>query len=264
LEGTNLSKVFAFLLVEDDDVNRGAMSALLEKDGHRVTPASNGFQALEILGSGATFDYLLIDVHMPGIDGIETLKRWKNADRGDVKPIRIVALTADTRSETVERCREVGVDLVLPKPLRKRDLYALINNEGEFAMAGKSDYGMPPAEGLIDESYVAQLAGDIGVESFGTNIELFKRTGVEVNKELLQALEQGDIPGVKFWAHRLAGSCRMVGLAVLADSANRIEALTRDAAPADLLGEAIANFQSLYTESVRALDKWLEKARKHS
>jgi PAS domain S-box-containing protein len=120
---------FEFLLVDDDAINRTAMSALLRRDGHKVTLANDGFHALDILARHQ-FDYVLIDVHMPGIDGIETVRRYRMCGGERAANAKVIALTADTRRETISRCGEVGIRHTLPKPLVKRDLYQAIGAPG--------------------------------------------------------------------------------------------------------------------------------------
>jgi len=103
------------LLVEDDAINRIAGTGLLRQQGCEVTVASDGYEALERFRDGI-FDVVLMDVRMPGMDGLETTKRLRQiAPYGADVPV--IALTADVTQENIERCRAVGMQEVLSKPI---------------------------------------------------------------------------------------------------------------------------------------------------
>lgn len=113
------------LLVEDEMVNRELMSALLGGLGHNVTPACNGIEALEQIDAKA-FDFVLLDISMPKMDGFETTRRIR-ALGGQFLSLPIVAMTAHATPEDRERCLQVGMDDYLSKPISFTKLKAVLS-----------------------------------------------------------------------------------------------------------------------------------------
>jgi class 3 adenylate cyclase len=101
------------LIVDDDALNRRLLQKNLESDGHRTTAVDNGFAALSAL-EGERPDVVLLDVVMPGLDGIEVLARMK-ADPG-LRHIPVIMISGVDDSEAIVRCIETGAEDFLPKP----------------------------------------------------------------------------------------------------------------------------------------------------
>lgn len=108
------------LLVDDHPLNRRVARLFLEPEGYVVTEAEDGQQALERLRE-QQFDLVLLDAHMPVLDGIETLKRIR-ASGEPWKDMPVVALTADAMSGDRERYLSVGMDGYLAKPIEQHAL----------------------------------------------------------------------------------------------------------------------------------------------
>jgi signal transduction histidine kinase/ActR/RegA family two-component response regulator len=112
------------LVVDDLAPNRLVARILLESAGHEVGLASDGAEAVAAVQAGG-YDLVLMDIHMPGMDGIEATRRIR-AQEGDGPRVRIVALTADTLPEQMHRCRAAGMDGYLLKPLDRATLIAVV------------------------------------------------------------------------------------------------------------------------------------------
>ncbi len=107
---------YRVLVVEDDEDNRVLAEHLLRRAGLRVQSASGGREALAALEEGA-FDFVLMDCHMPDLDGYETTRIIRAAQKtGGRMPI--IALTANASDETHALCLASGMDDCLTKPLR--------------------------------------------------------------------------------------------------------------------------------------------------
>ena len=120
------SAPLSILLVEDDEVSQAFVSALLAQHGHVVTVASSGPQALSLVERGS-FDLALMDVQMPGMDGLQTTAEIRKIERVAGGHIRIVAVTAYAMKGDRERCLEAGMDAYLSKPFQAGDLLACID-----------------------------------------------------------------------------------------------------------------------------------------
>jgi signal transduction histidine kinase/ActR/RegA family two-component response regulator len=112
------------LVVDDVPLNRKVARLFMEHQGWSVVEAAHGGEALQKLGA-ATFDVVLLDVHMPVMDGIETLARIRSAD-ALWKTIPVIALTANAMSGDRERYIKLGMDGYIAKPIDQRELFAEI------------------------------------------------------------------------------------------------------------------------------------------
>ena len=112
------------LLVDDNGTNRLIGSRMLEAAGHRVETATDGFSAVEKVAQGS-FDVVLMDISMPGMDGIEATGRIKGL-AGVRRPLPIIALTANALAGDRERFLAAGMADYLTKPLRRAELEAAL------------------------------------------------------------------------------------------------------------------------------------------
>jgi signal transduction histidine kinase/CheY-like chemotaxis protein len=122
-KGKNLS----ILVAEDNEINALLARALLTRLGHRPTITSDGKAAVEswtaARAAGTPYDLVLMDVQMPGMDGLEAARRIRAAETqaGD-RPVRMLALTANAQSEDRAGCLAAGMDGLLVKPLDRERL----------------------------------------------------------------------------------------------------------------------------------------------
>ena len=112
------------LVVDDDAINRALLRGYLEREGHTVTLAADGAEALEIVAS-RSFDALLLDVIMPGMDGFAVLERLRGDGRLRRLPVIMISAVEDT--DAVVRCIEMGAEDFLAKPFDPVLLRARIN-----------------------------------------------------------------------------------------------------------------------------------------
>ncbi|MCI5065427.1 ATP-binding protein [bacterium] len=114
------------LLVEDNAVNQKLAKKVLEKLGHDAIAAENGEKALEALKDGE-FDIVLMDCHMPVLDGYEATRRLRKIeeDTGSAR-MPVIALTANSMEGDRQKCLDAGMDDFLSKPFSKNDLQRLL------------------------------------------------------------------------------------------------------------------------------------------
>lgn len=114
------------LVAEDNAVNQVLLLRLLAKEGHHTKVVGNGKEALAAM-KAEEFDVVLMDVHMPEMDGIaatQRLREWETGQGG--KRLPVIALTALALKGDAERCLAAGMDAYLSKPLRSEDLFQLL------------------------------------------------------------------------------------------------------------------------------------------
>ncbi len=113
------------LVAEDGLVNQKLVRELLHKHGHRVTVVANGQDAVEMC-QGQSPDVVLMDVQMPGMDGIEATIHIRQHEEESGRHVPIVAMTAHAMKGDRERCLAAGMDEYVSKPLRAKHLFEAI------------------------------------------------------------------------------------------------------------------------------------------
>lgn len=180
------------LLVEDVEVNRVVVGAMLRNGGFRVDAVDTGRAALAAVDKAA-YDAVLVDLHLPDMHGTEIIRRVRaRSDERAATPI--LALSADVVSDDREMCEEAGADDLLSKPFDQSTLAATVES-----LIGEVEAAAPPPEvtavpevveggpdtptpvageeeedfPLIDEAVMVQLELDVGREAIPNLVEKF-------------------------------------------------------------------------------------------
>jgi CheY-like chemotaxis protein len=114
-------------VAEDNLVNQKLMARLLEKRGHSVSLARNGWEALALLEQ-RPFDIVLMDVMMPEMDGFEATRRIREKEKESGAHLAIIALTAHAMRGDREHCLNAGMDGYVSKPINLEELFSVIKN----------------------------------------------------------------------------------------------------------------------------------------
>jgi CheY-like chemotaxis protein len=113
------------LVVEDVPSLQKLLATVLKKAGHSVTTAENGEQAVRLTAAEA-FDVVLMDIQMPGMNGLDATRAIRARECETGLHLPIVAVTAHALLGDVQACRDAGVDEYLPKPINFVDLMSLL------------------------------------------------------------------------------------------------------------------------------------------
>ncbi|QVM94411.1 response regulator [Pseudomonas sp. SORT22] len=203
------------LVVEDVELNREVVRGLLQRDGHRLWMAEDGEQALELCAQ-RRFELILLDVHLPGISGVELCRQIRRIP-GPNRACRILALTASVQPALVRGFLAAGMQGILAKPLKLDSLRQALAQQGVVVEAATAGQGMDWA--LLDTH--RSLLGEQKVQGLLTVL----RDALEQHQgALAEALKAGDCTEVAHLAHRLAGSSDSLGFSGLATVLRELEA----------------------------------------
>ncbi len=133
------------LLVEDKPMNRKLAKIYLEKKGHNVSTASNGKEALE-MHKARKFDLILMDIHMPLMDGLEATSHIRAAEAKEGGHIPIIAITAYAMQEDKDKCLQAGMDYYISKPIDIEELYYTLARVMEKKMDKPMQQILPPED----------------------------------------------------------------------------------------------------------------------
>jgi PleD family two-component response regulator len=175
------------LVVDDNGVNRFMLSRYIQQEGHEVTQAENGRQALELIRTDA-FDLVLLDVLMPELDGYGVLEQLKADDR--LRDIPVIMISGVDEIESVVRCIELGAEDYLPKPFNQTLLRARIGaclekkrlRDQEVLYLRQVTRLTEAAAAVESESYDPDSLTEIGerTDALGQLARVFQRMAREV------------------------------------------------------------------------------------
>jgi signal transduction histidine kinase/DNA-binding response OmpR family regulator len=240
-------KPLSVLVVDDEPVTREVSRIMLGRDGHKVLTAASGEAALTLLARRRV-DVVLLDMHMTGLDGLQTARAIRSLK--DVEQPMIVVLTADVSPETMRRLRQAGLTTILSKPATSAALrQALARNPRRGArLAGHK----LSAEATVDERFLAEQSRLLGAPRMAKLLALFATVSQTLIAELERALAQGDRPALQRAAHQFASSASALGLGQAVSVAGMIEA-EAEGAPLATLTAAVSELARLRTEALAAL-----------
>jgi CheY-like chemotaxis protein len=134
LSTDNIFKGYTILLAEDVEINREIVISLLEETGIAIDLAENGAEAVRLFtGAPAKYALILMDIHMPEMDGLEATRRIRRSPAESAMSIPIIAMTANVFREDVEKCLATGMDDHIGKPL---DLEILMEKLKKYLLDG--------------------------------------------------------------------------------------------------------------------------------
>ena len=254
------------LLVEDNEINRNVALGMLKKRGHDVTLAVNGEEAVKRV-RGQDFDAVLMDRHMPVMNGIEATRRIRRM-KGPVSKIPIIGVTAAATKQELDACLASGMDACVTKPIDPNDLAAALSrvtgDKPSEAMKTapperSAEVAAQSLDRVLDPERLQTLRSDLGDEATEGLFADFGRMAPELIDTLPRAAGNGDEELFRRTAHSLKSSAQIVGFERLAGRCLELEKSCLDGAfdqarmRTDGLGDCLV-------ETVAALEDepWME------
>ncbi len=218
------------LLAEDNDFNRTLVTRVLEQAGVEVTQSASGDEALAH-ASAEDYELVIIDLHLPGMDGAETARRLRRL-RPSLRHIPIIALTADVFFNDSEKLRQSAIDACLLKPLDEPQLWELI----------RTLCVLPATEGRRPQVDRAHASNEIHARLWPRLVASI----LDQRQRITRAATEGDRSALADLAHELKGIAGYFGVGDLPVFIEDLERLiARDAddhelrQSAEQLGHAI-------------------------
>ncbi|RLD64635.1 MAG: hypothetical protein DRJ01_00065 [Bacteroidetes bacterium] len=239
--GENLDYCFnkSILLVEDNEVNQLFVVTLLKKININVDVANNGKIAIEKFKNN-DYDLILMDLHMPEMDGYETTQYIRKYFSINKKNVPIIALTAAAIKGEKEKCINAGMDDYISKPFKQKVFFKKIstylsqpaNNEEQFH------------EKFVNLEYLNSVAENDNkiILEF---IDIFKSQIPEFIEDLNSAYNDKDWQTLGAVAHRVKSSVAMLGISKLALDMKKLEICAKEAKEIEKYPLIISKFEKI-------------------
>jgi len=204
------------LVAEDFDINQAVIINMLKKLGASVTCVENGLLVLEALDK-QSYDIILMDCHMPLMDGFEATREIRERTSSDAKT-PIIAVTADAMKEDEKKCLDSGMNGYIAKPFKSEDLRIAILQwvNSPNSVVEKSDHI------IINQKFFAEQKEAVG-ETFSEIIKAYIKATLEAVDNIKQALTDNDLQQVSTMAHRIKGASGAVGAEALFEVFGELE-----------------------------------------
>ena len=223
------------LIVDDDEINRMVLKETFRKTDALLVTAKNGEQAVQFCRQ-LPFDLILMDCRMPVMDGFEATARIREqlGQVGKTSTV-IIALTADATMATEKKCRQVGMDDYLLKPLDTTQLQKMLDARlPDFNLVILAEHAAPTSrtsvrnteETAVDLATLDELCRNIG--NIKPVISIFLNLLPHRLKELEKAVQNQDSTKIESIAHTLKGSCSQFGAYGLAELCSQAEDMAHD------------------------------------
>jgi two-component system, sensor histidine kinase and response regulator len=262
------------LLVEDNVINQQVALGILQISGYSVTVVNNGREALEAHAQGG-FDLILMDCHMPEMDGFEATRAIRLRERTSLgaRRLPIIALTANAMARDREECLDAGMDDHLSKPFNMLALQEMLERwmahaagaDGNTrALAAACEAKAAPADAnlshALDRNMLDQLATvrtNGRAELLTRVIQVYLAESPALVAKLKDAARAGDAPALASCAHSLKGCSANVGATALTHFCAEAEAFARRAETEQARG-CVAKIESEHRSVQSALASEIE------
>lgn len=215
------------LIVDDSDVNREVAQEFLRAAGHEAIGTCDGHEAVRLAAS-RDFDLILMDMRMPGLNGLDATRRIRLLD-GPRSRVPIVAVTANALDEHAEECRLAGMSGHLAKPFTQAELLAVVGRA-----VARSQHAHGGDETTLDADCLTQLVACMGSDAVA---RLFDCLASRIETLLRHLEDHGrsePFDEIGELAHEVKGSAGALGFTGLSSAAGRLhQAIFREAADVD-------------------------------
>ncbi|MBT3558592.1 MAG: TMAO reductase system sensor histidine kinase/response regulator TorS [Rhodospirillales bacterium] len=247
----------SILLVEDNDINALVTQTFLEKMGHSVVHAESGESGVKAAAT-ETFDAILMDISLPGIDGVEAARQIRALSEDDHQRIPIIAMSAHVFQNEVSAVLEAGMNAFVGKPVSPERLAEVLNEvraPSSLATLSQGSSATEDVSSLMDASVLREDLAVIGLEKTSRMVSSFLDASAEKHQQFHTAVHEDDWPAAIYVAHYLKGSASSLGLQALANFAHDLEVAMKDGDVA-VVKQQVDQFRALHDDSRTALQSY--------
>ena len=213
------------LVADDHEANRMVLQRLLQKAGHKVLCVNGGEAVLDAMAE-SDFDAAIVDLHMPGMSGLDMLKELRVMQSGGAPRTPVVVLSADVTPEAIQRCTQAGAHTFLAKPVvavRLLDTLAEIASNGQLKASPPIVRMAAAIDGVLDPGVLDELAS-LGMGD-GFEREFIRQCLADADQCIGAALadgERADWVRMREQAHAIKGVASNLGLVRVANRAGEV------------------------------------------
>ncbi len=252
----NPSAPLKILVGEDNLTNQKVIRTILEYAGHVPDIVGNGNEVLDAVEQKG-YDMLIIDMHMPEMDGIEAVKTLRFMQTGSER-LPIIMLTADATTDAINSSEDAGIDVYLTKPIESEKLLTTIASLSPKKLkTGKARQSA--SRHTLDYESLDKLASlSKNIDFMSNLIQSFLEDTKKLVNQIEHAIDQENFSAVQDHSHAIKGSAHSIGAVSLAQVASQIQ----DNVHTGILIGLPALYSELSHEfelTESALNKYLEK-----
>jgi len=206
----NHSSESRILLADDSRDSQLLMKDYLSKAGKGLDLASNGNEAIEFFLE-RSYSIIFLDLHMPELDGIDTLHKIKKLEKeNDLSPTPIILLSGSSFQDEIDQCLSSGFDDYIEKPFEREALFMVINK-------------------FLGNDFIQQDSEKIKIdESFLDLVPAYLENRKSDIRKIKKALEADDISAIESLAHKMKGSGTSYGFERISHLGKQIESSAKE------------------------------------
>lgn len=257
-------KALNILVVDDIKENIELARIRLESKGHQVEEAQNGLDAIRKM-ENTCFDLILMDVHMPVMNGIDTARTIRQNEKNKTHTIPIIALTASIMTEEQQDCLDAGMDDVAGKPINFNELFVKIENLIPGSHRHYTDIGapLPLSDNTVTQTKLPLVDQESGIRrwqsktAYFRGLEHFQQDFSASKQALGQLSDAAQLDEIRQFMHKLKGLSGNLALKQLFFKTSELdEALSRKVTPdTDILAKGLDDLTAVISQTLEAINR---------